>query len=232
MKPDGIKNAARALKYWEQRQEVMSHNLANVSTRGFKGERVFARMLAEAEGPGAQSATDFAQGQLTPTGRPLDVAIEGDGFFLVGTPAGERLTRGSGFSVDQTGTLVDVAGNRVLDSGKNPIVLPPGQVEITQRGEILVEGASVATLRLERAPEGARLEREGSLYFIPGQDRVELDPAAVRLRQGHLEESNVDSVSALVEMIEIQGAYQAVQRSVMAADSVMDTIANDLGRLG
>ena len=233
MKSDGIKSAAQALHYWEQRQAAMSHNLANVSTRGFKGERVFAHLLAEVSGPGAQSATDFAQGQLTPTGRPLDMAIEGDGFFLVDTPAGERLTRGSGFRVDQTGTLVDVAGNPVLDAGRNPIVLPPGQVEVTERGEILVEGSGISTLRLEKAPDGARLQREGSLYFVPGpaEDRVELEPGAVKIRQGHLEESNVDAVSALVDMIEIQRSYQAVQRSVVTADSVLDTIANDLGRL-
>ena len=76
------------------------------------------------------------------------------------------------------------------------------------------------------------MEREGSLYFVPGENREELLPGQVKVRQGQLEESNVNSVGALVDMIEIQRSYQAVQRSVVTIDQVMETIANDLGRLG
>jgi flagellar basal body rod protein FlgG len=233
VKPDGIDSAVRALRYWERRQEVMSHNLANVSTTGFKGERVFARLLADqATGPEARSRTDFKAGTVAPTGRPLDLAIEGDGFFVVRTPGGDRLTRAGAFSVDDTGTLMDGAGNEVLDRGRRSVVLPPGQVEVTQQGEVMVDNAVVAVLRLERAPDDAVLEREGSLYYVPAEERVLLRDGDVKVRQGHLEESNVNAVGALVDMIEIQRSYQAVQRSVQAADDVMDTIANDLGRLG
>jgi flagellar basal-body rod protein FlgG len=96
----------------------------------------------------------------------------------------------------------------------------------------MVDNAVVAVLRLERAPDDAVLEREGSLYYVPAEERVLLRDGDVKVRQGHLEESNVNAVGALVDMIEIQRSYQAVQRSVQAADDVMDTIANDLGRLG
>ena len=82
MKPGVITNAIRAMRYWEQKQRVMANNLANTSTHGFKGERVFARLL-DAAGPAPAAATDFRSGALTPTERPLDVALEGDGFLVV-----------------------------------------------------------------------------------------------------------------------------------------------------
>jgi flagellar hook-basal body protein len=82
-----MSSAAAALRYWERRQEVASNNLANVSTEGFKGQRVFARMV-EGALPAADAVTDFTPGPLSTTGNPSDVAIEGRGFLVVKTPSG------------------------------------------------------------------------------------------------------------------------------------------------
>ncbi|MCX5764019.1 MAG: flagellar hook-basal body complex protein, partial [Gemmatimonadetes bacterium] len=93
IRPTGVDNAAAALRYLERRQEVSANNLANVSTDGFKGERAFARLLADGSTPTAETATDLRAGALTATNNPLDLAISGKGFLVVQTPTGEKLTR-------------------------------------------------------------------------------------------------------------------------------------------
>src|ERR1051325_4214106 len=84
----GMDTAASALRYWERKQEVVANNLANVSTDGFKAQRVFARLL-DGMHPAPDTTTDFSTGALKETGAPLDLALEKDGFFVVSTKAGE-----------------------------------------------------------------------------------------------------------------------------------------------
>src|SRR5688500_8860059 len=131
---NGLTAAASALRYWERRQEVASNNLANVSTDCFKGERVFGQMFGDAM-TAAQTATDLRNGTLRQTHNPLDVAIVGDGFLVVDTPAGERFTRGGSLGLDPERRLVDAGGRPVLgeagpDGVAGPIVVPPGAVSI------------------------------------------------------------------------------------------------------
>jgi len=229
MGPDALRRAGRAFRYWEARQEAVAHNLANASTPGFKGERVFARLM-EGAGVEPRGQTDLRGGAMTDTGRPLDLALDGDGFMVVKTPSGERLVRGGSFRLDSSRTLLDENGNTLLgDSG--PIMLPEGDFEITSRGEVRVDGAPVATLRIERLKDNARLWREGATQFRLEGKTERVDEGVVKVRQGHLEESNVDPVGSLVDMIEIQRAYSALQRSVLVVDGVMDRISNDLGRV-
>ncbi len=229
MGPGTLRRAGQAFRYWERRQEAVAHNLANASSPGFKGERVFARLM-EGAGIQGQGETDLTAGAMTGTGRPLDLALDGDGFMVVDTGAGERLVRSGSFRLDVTRTVVDAQGNPLLgESG--PIVLPEGEFEITPRGQVRVEGSTIATLRIERLNEDATLRREGGLRFGVEGETSTPEEGEVKVRQGHLEESNVDPVSALVEMIEIQRAYSALQRSVRVVDGVMDRISNDIGKV-
>ena len=231
MGPDPLRRAGQAFRYWEHRQEVVANNLANASTPGFKGDRVFARLLAEGGGVEAQSRTDFRPGALTETDRPLDLALDGEGFMVVQTQGGERLIRGGAFQLDVSRTVVDPEGNPLLgDSG--PIVLPEGGAfEFSPRGEVRVDGSVVARLRMVKLSGDAALDREGSLRFRVEGETSPLEEGKVRVRQGHLEESNVDPTGSMVEMIEIQRAYSALQRSVLVLDGVMDRISNDIGKV-
>lgn len=228
MTPQGIGPSVHALRYWERRQEVVANNLANASTAGFRGDRVFARLM-EGGGPVAVAATDTRAGTVTPTGRPLDVALDGGAFLVVSTGAGDRYVRGGSFTLDPRGLLVTGEGHPVL-SETGPLTLPPGQVVIHPAGEVTVDGAPVGRLRVERA--SAPPVREGANTWVPQGPPAQQPGEDVRIRSGHLEESNVDPVSALVEMIEIQRAYGAVHRSLQAADEVMQTITSELGRVG
>lgn len=229
MRPDGLLAAAKALRYWEDRQQVLAHNLANADTPGFKAERVFARLI-EGEGVVARTATDQSQGTLTPTGRPLDLAIDGPGFFVVDTPDGDRLTRGGAMHVDDVGRLVTAAGHPLLGE-QGPIVVPPGAVEIDASGTVSVDGREVARLRMEAVPADVSLVRESGGLYRPDALRMPLDASQRRVRQGHLEESNVSPIESLVDMITVQRSFAAVQNSVRVMDDVMGTIANDLGRV-
>lgn len=219
---------AQALRYWEARQANVSNNLANVSTPGFKGQRVFARLLDDAT-LSAEGTPDFSSGSLSPTGRPLDVALGGEGFLTVETSDGPRWVRGGSFNLDASGVLTDAAGNPVLGEG-GPIVLPPGPVEITSEGVIRVGEADIDRLRVEWPAEPGTLQRAGSTMWIPA-DGSPVEADRVQVRQGHLEESNVDPVTAMVEMIEVQRAYTAVQRSMQATDGIMQTITTEIGRV-
>jgi flagellar basal-body rod protein FlgF len=180
MKTDGIASAASALRYWERRQEVASNNLANASTTGFKAERIFARLMGESL-PVPDGMTDLREGEISATGNPLDLALHGDSFFVVGTPQGERFTRGGSFGVDARGFLVDGDGNQAL-------------------GE-------------------------------KGPSRTSVALASRDVRQGHLEGSNVNTISSLVDLISIQRNFANAQKVLSQLDGVRSTIVNDLAKV-
>jgi flagellar basal body rod protein FlgG len=231
VKPEGLVSGANALRYWQARQQVVANNLANAETQGFKGERVFARLLGDLVQP--EAATDFGQGALTPTERPLDVALEGAGFFVVDTPAGERLSRGGSLRMDETGRIVDGAGHALLGETGRPLVVPEGKGEIAigADGVVLVDGQRIDRLRVEVPADGTRLFHEDGALFRAEGATERVDPAQRRVRQGHVEASNVGTLDAMVDMINIQRAYAAVHNSLQVQDGVLDTIANQIGRL-
>jgi len=221
--------AGSALKFWETRQEVISNNLANVNTAGFKGERVFARLLGEAT-LAAEGGTDFQSGGILETGRQLDLALESSGFFMVETDRGPRLTRNGGFQI-RNDVLTDGAGNPVLGT-RGRIELPIGAVEVTQDGFVQVDGAQVDRLRIVQPNQpDALVHEQGSLFSADGAPLRELPVEEVRLVQGALEESNINTVSAMVEMLDVQRSFQSVERTIRALDDVMATVTSRLGRL-
>lgn len=225
---NGMTRAANALHYYERRQEVVANNLANADTNGFKAERVFARLL-EGEVTVAGTETDLSAGALKQTNSPLDLALAGDGFFVVGTPDGERLTRGGSFRLDDTGQVVDPNGNPLL-SENGPMVLPQGTITVAGDGTLSVDGKEVARLRIETVPPGTPLQHAGGTMFLPDPAQAPVAAEDRVVRQGFLEDSNVSTVGTMVDMISIQRAYAAVQRAVVTLDEVRSTISNDLGR--
>jgi flagellar basal-body rod protein FlgF len=216
----GMDAAASALRYWERKQEVVANNLANVSTGAFKGQRVFARLLDGMQ-PAAESSTDLATGELRQTGSPLDVALEGDGFFVVSTALGERYTRGGSLRVDAEHRLVD-SDARPLLGVKGPIVVGDGPIEIDHTGEVKQGGQTIDRLRIETAT-GADLTREGSSAFVPPAARKVVAPEGRTIKQGYLEDSNVNSMGALVDMVAVQRAYASVQKAIVQMDQVHET---------
>jgi flagellar basal-body rod protein FlgF len=229
MSTNGLTGAANALRYWELRQEVAANNLANVSTDGFKAERVFARLM-DGE-PVIGTKTDRRAGPIKETGQPTDVALEGDGFLVVSTTAGERYTRGGSLKIDPAGFLSDQDGNRVLGD-KGPIHVGEGALAVDRRGMVGVDGQIVDQLRIETVPASESLVHEGGTRFIPGATRAAVAPDLREVRQGHIEESNTDSLGGLVDMVSVQRAYAAVEKTIGLLDHLLEVATSQLGRPG
>jgi len=228
---NGLDSAASALRYWERKQEIVANNLANVSTDGFKAQRIFARLLDGIHGPVAQTGSDYTTGNLRQTGNALDVAIDGPGFFVVNTPNGERYTRGGPLRLDEKHQLVDTDGRPLIGVKKGgPITLLDGPVEIDKNGNVTQNGQVVDTLRMDAAPKGVELEREGNALWVPPATKEPLAPGAHNVKQGWIEESNVNSMSTLVDMISIQRAYASAQKAIVEMDHTNETITTQIAK--
>ena len=226
---NGMDSAASALRYWERKQEIVANNLANVSTDGFKAQRVFAHLL-DGVRPVAEATSDLTTGNLRDTGNTFDVAIDGPGFFVVNTPNGERYTRGGSLRLDDKHQLVDTDGNVFLGEKGIPLKLNDGPIEISKSGEVTQGGQVVDRLRMERAPKGVELQREGASLWSPPATRDVMKPGDRSVKQGSLEESNVNSMSAMVDMVAVQRAYASVQKAIVEMDHADETITTQIAR--
>jgi len=199
--------------------QIVAHNIANASTTGYRAEGlVFSEFVRRAgDGPSLSMARgnipmiSRAQGALSSTGSPFDFAIEGEGFFLVETPEGERLTRAGAFALSAGGDLVTPEGFRVLDAGGAPVFVPPDIREpgLAADGTLSGDGRPLAQLGLFRpAGDGALTRVGGNLHEAP--DGIEPLPDG-RIKQGFLEGSNVDPVGQIARLIEVQRAYEMGQ---------------------
>jgi len=207
----------------QQKMDGITHNLANVNTVGFLGSHssfktVFSRQSATTNPAAAPAAfpgmgdkfIDMHEGNIEQTGNSLDFAILGDGWFRVQlSPGQEAYTRAGNFKLDASGNLRTQDGRAVLDSSGSPIQLPPGELSANSRGELIVHGATVATLGIVKIRNPRAMERIGNVLVKTAVANTE--PANnVGIQQGALESSNVNSVLAMSEMIETLRSYQAM----------------------
>lgn len=228
--PDGIAAAASALRYYERRQEIVANNLANASTDGFKAERVFARLIEENH-PAPDTATDLRRGTFKETHNALDIATDSDGYFVVNTKQGERLSRGGTLQLSPDGVVTDLEGHAVLGE-KGVIRVGPGAITIDQDGLVAVDGEAIDRLRMESVPPGTLLQHDAGTLFVPGATRQALALGTRAVKQGFVEESNVNTVSTMVDMISVQRAYANAAKALTTLDGIRATISNELGKVG
>ena len=199
--------------------QTIANNIANASTTGFRQEGViFSEYVVGTDaGPSVSMArgdvrnTSFLQGTLASTGSELDFGIEGDGFFLIETPNGERITRAGNFTLSPAGDLVTQDGYNVLDAGGGPIFIPPDatKIDVAGDGTISADGQLLGQLGLVQPQNPRDIFREGGVMFRP---ETPLDPVEEpRIVQGHLENSNVNTILQVSRMIEVQRAYELGQ---------------------
>ncbi|MBT9385857.1 flagellar hook-basal body complex protein [Pseudooceanicola sp. CBS1P-1] len=197
---------------------VIANNIANANTTGFRQEDlIFSEYIAPVDdGPSLSMAEanlqwiNYAQGTLEQTGGPLDFAIEGDGYFVIQTPNGDRLTRAGSFASSNAGDLVTNDGYPVLDSGGAPVFVPPDvDVSVGADGTLSANGQAIGQIGIVRPLDPLALVREGGVMFRAdaGTEPVE-DP---RVLQGFLEASNVDPIGQVARMVEVQRAYELGQ---------------------
>jgi flagellar basal-body rod protein FlgF len=205
--------------------QVVANNIANAATTGYRQEGlIFSEYVQDIEGAAPVSmahanarATSQVQGALTSTGGTFDLAIEGDGYFLIDGPLGERLTRSGAFTPDAAGNLVTSDGHRLLDGDRAPVFVPPGAdgVHVAADGTVSVGDQPVSRVGLYLPEDPVTLTREdGVMFRADGTVRTE----DARIVQGHLEGSNVDAISQLARMIEIQRSYEMGQSFLKTED--------------
>jgi len=237
----GIYTSGAAMRAGMVRQELNANNLANASTTGFKRDRFVveekfdganvsdARELIAAVKAG--SYTNFQPGPMEPTEAPLDFALQGSGFFVVADDEGTHYTRNGRFDRNADGQLVDADGRRVQGEGGD-ITLPPGIVTVSDDGRISVDGTNIDRLRVvEFENPGALAKTKNGLFSDPTSAAGERAVARTSVAQGFLEQSNVDSVREMIEMIATARHYEASSRLMMAQDTSLNHVVNDIGRV-
>lgn len=217
---------------------TIANNIANQSTSGFRREGVIFSEFVSAGENGARSLSmtaararqvDLTQGPMTQTNGTLDLAIQGEGFFMVEGQDGDRLTRAGSFSTDANGDLVTPGGLRVLDAGGAPIFIPPDAQTITvaKDGTLAADGRPLNQIGLFRPIDPNGLERVGDTQFR-AEGGTEAIVDGVTILQGFVEGANVDPVLEIARMIEVQRAYELGQgfldRESDRRKAVIDTL--------
>ncbi|EPX82619.1 Flagellar basal-body rod protein FlgG [Salipiger mucosus DSM 16094] len=217
---------------------LIANNIANASTTGYRQQGiVFSEYIRQTDLAGSLSMpaaniqnTSYQQGTLTQTGGQLDVGIEGEGFFLVAAPQGERLTRAGAFALSSQGDLVTQDGYPVLDAGGAPLFVPPdaSDLAIAQDGTLSTQGRPIGQLGLVRPLDAQAMVREGGVLFRADAGFEPLENPT--LRQGFVESSNVDPILQVARMIEVQRAYEMGQSFLEREDERIRTAIKSFTR--
>jgi flagellar basal-body rod protein FlgF len=245
----GLYSAVSAMLMNANRQQVLSHNIANLETPGFKQILATARDFMQTQdvytpdktsaylgqlGLGTQVGPefiDYEQGALLQTDNPLDLALQANGFFTVKTPDGNRYTRDGRFLRDAKNTLVTVEGFQVLSDAGQPITLPDGEVAVGPDGAISVNGTAVAKLGIGvfTNPETDLQHTEGNLFTGPAASTSQALP---QVSQGYLEGSNANPTQLMTQLVEVARSYEAAQKLVQNQDELLGQTIASLGRIG
>jgi flagellar basal-body rod protein FlgG len=243
---EGLHSAAAGMAAQQQRLDAVANDLANASTTGYKHQRVGFRDLVYDQtgrssaqgvrtGSGAaavDAGRSFGQGALQRTDRPLDVAIQGEGFLHVRLPDGrDALTRDGGLHIDGARNLTTSTGALVQPAIKVPAGVPEDQVSIGGDGTVLAAGRRIGRLDVLTVRSEAGLLSAGDNAFVatPASGPAVAAPRTTTLTQGALESSNTDVAEAMVAMIESQRAFQMASKAISTADEMMG-IANQVKR--
>ena len=223
----------------ERRYELISNNLSNAMTPGFKKDvSIFHEVFSEALHPSLStlsmdsefSQTLLQQGNIQSTRNPLDLAIEGEGFFKVKTPQGIRYTRNGNFRLTKEGVLVESNGFPVL-SRNGEINLRGNQIAVEEDGSIKVDGADREKLALITFADLKELKKEGKTLFKLEGEQEEKEAEGARVLQGALEGSNVNAMEEMVQMIDSLRTFEACYKIVQVQDELNGKSVNELAKV-
>ena len=224
--------------------DVIANNLANVSTPGFKRESAkfqeFVTQVAPSESQkGSQAVSfvkdagimrDISEGELQNTGATFDVAINGNGYFTISTPQGDRYTRNGHFGLDGNGQLITSDGNAVQGDGGSITITPDdGIVHIAADGTVSGKTGQIAKLKLVDFADPMALTKEGGSLYATTQ--APGTATAAKLAQGMLESSNVKPVIEISHMIEVMRSYEATSTLSKSQEDLMRQAIDKLGQM-
>jgi flagellar basal-body rod protein FlgG len=256
----GLYTSAIGMGIQQKRLDVAANNLSNAGTTGFSRDVVVTQSFSDVMmrsvrdyelrghnvvgsavlGPMSFGLTintvhrDFTPGSLSYSGVPLDVAIDGRGFFRVNFvdingDSMEMFTRNGRMTTTPDGTLVTMGGYHVLDTNGNSIVLPDGIINIWEGGEVSVNGELIATISLVDFTSLADLRPFGHSLYFAIEEAVEI-PFGGTVQQGYLESSNSNIMREMVEMISLSRTYEANSRMVTMQDESLRRAVSDIAR--
>lgn len=252
----------------QRKVETIANNVANANTIGFKKDQLVFKehLTALTKGvedihiprnefspddfyhtQGAENAmvavdgsfTVFEQGQLMPTNNPLDLGLQGDGFFEVLTPTGVRFTRRGNFNLNKDGEVVTDQGFKLLSSRNSSatpeerVIRVPNNLSLTiaQNGEIFSREGIIDQLSVVEFKDKHALRKEGSSLFItPDQDNIIRNDLTTSVRQGFLEGSNVNAIEEMSELIKAHRHFESIQKAINTYDQISGKAANEIGK--
>lgn len=229
-----------------RQMDVVANNVANINTTGFKAESLLFEdyIMPVADYSAAATRSDellhytddwatvhnFRPGTIQQTGNALDVALQGPGFFVVQTQAGERYTRDGSFKIDNSGLLVDDQGNAVLsEGGEVRFTDSETDIHFNPDGSIVSSAGNKGTLRIAEFEDPRALIHKGDNLY--SSDQPPLTASQTSLVQGALERSNVSGVSEIATMIRVQRAYEAITNLLDRQNQLRETAIRDLSSL-
>jgi len=229
-----------------QALDTVAANLANAQTPGYRAEREYFRSVLL--GPGAADSQlgnvvnnygllggdhlNLGQGAIQQTGNPLDLAIEGEGFFQVMTANGIRYTRDGGFHRTPSGQLVTSSGDSVLSATGQTIAVPPGEVTVGAGGILSVAGGAVATVGVITFPVGTQLTPEGANRYTAPEDVTPVLSKNAAIHQGAIESANQDVIQGTLDLIQMQRQAEMMQKALTIFHTEFNkTATEDLPRV-
>ncbi len=228
-----------------QALDTAAANLANAQTPGYRAEREYFRSVLLNSAPASQigqavnhfgllggDRLNLGQGPIQPTGNPLDLAIEGQGFFQIQTQNGARFTRDGSFHRSQAGTLVTQKGEPVLSAGGKPIQIPPGEVSVGAKGVVSVAGGAVDTVGVFTFPSTVQLTPEGADRYVAPQNAVPQASKDAAIQEGALESANEDTIQGTLDLIVMQRQAEMMQKALTVFHTEFNKFASeDLARV-
>lgn len=216
--------------------DIFAQNIANANTSGYKNERLSfkdyiipvdnktdsqddGRVMADL----SERVIDFSSGILSSTGNPLDLAINGEGFFAL---EGNKYTRNGSFMINNEGYLTTKTGIKVLGEG-GPISIQGSSIDIISSGEIIVDGISSGKLNIVEFPDKGGLKKISDGMFIAEEAGK---PGNSEVGQGFLEGSNVNVIKEMVQMLAANREFESYQKMIQSFDEATSKTINELGR--
>jgi len=236
--------AASGMRARMESLDMLANNLANASSTGYKLDREFYSLYSAAEaqadnGPDTQVLplvdrpwTDFSQGILQPTTKPLDIALQGKGFFVVSGPSGPLYTRAGNFHISRAGVVVSEDGYPLQLNGGRPLTITSGdRIDIAADGTVSQNGQTLGRIEVVDFPKADVLQKTGSTYFQLAAPGVSPSSSKAEIHQGSLENSNVNSAQSAVRLVGIMRQFEMLQKAISVGADMNRKVVEDVAKV-
>ena len=244
---NGIYLATSGMNVEQKRMDVLSNNLANINTAGYKKEKLVFQVYKDRHISNTsnnnqlgnysggiiigQNLVDLSDGNIKYTGNNLDFCVNGKNFFVVAAPDGQQyMTKDGSFSLNADGFLVNKDGYFVLSNNGNIQLTGPGALSVDEKGNITFNEKNIGTLTINSVAKAEDISMIGGSYFILKNGAALSASTNASIKQGYMETSNVNGVTEMVDMISITRSYEANQKMINIQDETLKKVTNEVGK--